>query len=512
MLERITGHALSSTCTPTRMPKHPYGPASSARRAALKSTAALGLTLALARSTLPLSSSSAGATDVLNSGAAGVRLDLRHDLVQGQERVSLARVRAQQMTDVASGAAAVAPRSGDPPDWGDYRLSLYDAETNALLFRAGFDSTLDRRQPSTATELSVVSPPVASRARLEVGKRRAGAVFQTLFSDTLDLRSNGSDHSPPPFTSTVESLLVSGAPDTKVDIAILGDGYVEAERDKFNADARRAAGYLLSVEPLKSRMSDFNVRAVFAPSRQSGITDPYLGVDRDTVLRCAYYAGGSERTLASRSNEAVREAASGVPYDFLLILANSRRYGGSAYFGGPAVVAIDSAAARYLVIHEFAHVIGGLADEYYIPTEYGPTYFGNIEPWQPNVTLSPGKGKWSHLVVDSAPSPTPWNKAEYERHFADYVRRYLRLRGTRAKEGVVERFMMDERERQAKLLAGSARRRHVGHYEGAYGYGRGVYRSGLDCIMFSLQTDYFCAACTAAIDRMIDWHCGAPRL
>jgi hypothetical protein len=171
------------------------------------------------------------------------------------------------------------------------------------------------------------------------------------------------------------------------------------------------------------------------------------------------------------------------------------------------VVAIALGAARYLVIHEFAHVMGGLTDEYYIPTAYGPTFFGNIEPWQPNVTIDPRRGKWRELAADGALQPTPWNKAEYDTYFADYVRRYFRLRGTRADESQVERFMETERARQSALLAKTDRTRLVGYYEGANGYARGAYRSEVDCIMFSLQTDYFCAACTAAIERMIDRHC-----
>src|SRR6185436_11297737 len=146
---------------------------------------------------------------------------------------------------------------------------------------------------------------------------------------------------------------------------------------------------------------DFNVRTVFVPSAESGVTEPYLGLTRNTAFRCAYGSAGSERTLAAGDNRTIREAASAAPYDFLLVIANSRRYGGSACFGGPAVVAIDSAAARYLVVHEFAHAMAGLADEYYLSAGDGPAYRGNIEPWQPNVTISPERGKWRNLL--SAP-------------------------------------------------------------------------------------------------------------
>ena len=236
------------------------------------------------------------------------------------------------------------------------------------------------------------------------------------------------------------------------------------------------------------------------------MSDSYLGLKKDTVLRCAYGSAEAERTLLAKDNRAVREIASAVPYDFLLILANARRYGGSAHFGGPAVVAIDSAAARYLVIHEFAHAMAGLADEYYIPVADGPTYHGNVEPWQPNVTVAPERAKWRNLLGE-APRPNVWNKTDYDRRFADYVRRYYRLREAGADEAAIEKLMQDEGARQAAILAQNGDLRRSGCFEGANGYARGMFRSAVDCIMFSLQSEYFCPACSAAIERAIDEHC-----
>jgi hypothetical protein len=337
------------------------------------------------------------------------------------------------------------------------------------------------------------------KVSIAIEKRRAEAVFQDVWHVALDPADDTIDRSPVAIGTRVETLFSHGPPESKVDIAIVGDGYLERDYPKFVADARRASGYLFSVEPFAKRMRDFNVRSVFAPSAQSGITDAYLGFRKDTALRCAYGTGRRERTLAVHDNRALREVASATPYDFLLVLANARRYGGSAHFAGPAVVSIDSAAARYLVLHEFAHVIGGLADEYYIPTRDGPAYAGNVEPWYPNVTTK--KSKWA------APEGTgAWNKREYDRYFADYVKRYLGLRDARVDENVVESFMRNESGRQGSLLRRSRADRRVGFFEGANGYARGAFRSEVNCIMFSLQTDYFCNACASAIERMIDVH------
>ena len=159
------------------------------------------------------------------------------------------------------------------------------------------------------------------------------------------------------------------------------------------------------------------------------------------------------------------------------------------------------------MIHEFAHAMGGLADEYYVPAAGGPTYGGNVEPWHPNVTTAPERGKWRDLLTGPGPHPAAWNKAEYEKSFASYVRRYEALRVNGADEAAIEKLMQEEAGRQAALLARNGAARRVGYYEGANGYAKGVFRAETDCIMFSLQTEYFCAACSAAIERMIDEHC-----
>jgi hypothetical protein len=397
-------------------------------------------------------------------------------------------------------------RLGDVLDWGDYRLSVFDTADRALLFRTGFDSPVGASTASAATSLSVRLPAPRRAVSLVIEKRRPGNIFQSAWNGALDPSDGSIDRSKPSSSPRVEALIVHGPAATKVDIALVSEGYRAGEYAKFLADANRAASYVFSVEPFAARMRDFNVHAVFTPSADSGATDAYLGTRRDTAFHAAYGSGNAERTLAVTDNHALYEAAAAVSYDFLLVLVNARRYGGSAFFGGPAVAAIDSAAARYLVLHEFAHVIGGLADEYYIPSGEGPVYRGNVEPWNPNVTISAGGAKWQALIAPNAREPVTWNKREYDKYFADYVKRYERLRASNADEAAVEKFLATETARQAALLAKNSAARRVGAFEGANGYATGMFRSEANCIMFSLQTDYFCRACTYAIERMIAEH------
>jgi hypothetical protein len=473
------------------------------RRNWLRHAATSGLALlvpACSRSDAPqrAATSAPAASPPFASGA--LRLDLRHRSGGGTESFTIERLRFEQIWP------GRLTQLTDGPDWGDYRLALYDSTNEALLFRQGFDTGLAPGANAATTVFSVRFPLPRRAVRVTLEKRRGTSTFAALSTLAVDPSTQIIDRSPTAIAARVDDIHVSGEPSANVDIAILGDGYREAEYAKFIGDARRAARYLFSVEPFQSRQSDFNVRAVFAASADSGVTDAYLGLQKNTVFRSAYFSGGAERTLAEGDHYALREVACAAPYDFLLVLANARRYGGSSYFGGPAVVAIDSAAARYLVIHEFAHAMGGLADEYYVPAAGGPSYGGNVEPWYPNVTISPYSGKWRERLNDAQSRPTAWNKAEYDPYFAGYVKRYEALRANGVEEKVVEQFMAQAAKQQAALLAKNHPPRNVGYYEGAHGYAKGLYRAGADCIMFSLQTQYFCAACTAAIERMIDAH------
>lgn len=474
-----------------------------ARRRLLQHVAASGLTLlvpACSRTDTPQPARQSAPAVTPLSAPGALRLDLRHRAMDGNETFTLERLRFEPTWPGPSS------RLADGPDWGDYRLSLHDPAAETLVFRQGFETGLTPDARAATTQLSIRVPMPLRPLRATLEKRRGTNAFVALSTFAIDATSANIDRAPVAVPTRVNDIHISGEPNVKVDIAILGDGYREADYAKFVDDARRAAGYLLSVEPFQSRRSDFNVRAVFAASADSGVTDPYLGIRGNTVFRSTYFSGGSERALATGDDYALREAASAVPYDFLLVLANARRYGGSAYFGGPAVVAIDSAAARYLVIHEFAHAIGGLADEYYVPSAGGPAYGGNVEPWYPNVTISPTSGKWRERLSAPASQPAVWNKAQYDNEFAQYVKRYQTLREQGADETVIEQLMAQARERQTALLAKHDTPRKVGYFEGANGYAKGMYRAEANCIMFSLQTQYFCAACRAAIERMIDAH------
>ena len=149
-------------------------------------------------------------------------------------------------------------------------------------------------------------------------------------------------------------------------------------------------------------------------------------------------------------NRTLRDVASFAPYEFIEILVNGETYGGGGIFNQFASVAIDNRWSAYVGVHEFAHHLAGLADEYYtsdvayLPPEH------KTEPWELNVTalLDPANLKWRDLLAPGTPVPTPWDKDEFDRFERDIQRGRKELRAAGKHEANID-----------ALSAWSARRR-----------------------------------------------------
>jgi hypothetical protein len=296
-----------------------------------------------------------------------------------------------------------------------------------------------------------------------------------------------------------------------VDLLVLGEGYTEAQRPKFHDDVRRLVDELFRYEPFRSRRTDFNVRAIDLPAREPGVHRPQAGAPRRTPLSTEYNIFDSERYLLTQDNRALRDAAAGTPYEFVEILVNESHYGGGGIFNAHATAAADSAEAGYLFVHEFAHHVAGLADEYYTSdVAYETGVVNRPEPWEPNISATSDRErlKWRDLVEPSTPLPTPWPKAEFEARQREYQRQRRELRRTGAPESAMASLMAGQREFETALFARAPFARAVGAFEGAGYEATGLYRSEQDCVMFSRNVVGFCRVCQRAISRVIDLYAG----
>jgi hypothetical protein len=402
----------------------------------------------------------------------------------------------------------------DDTNLGKYLFVVIDPATNQMVWSRGFSSIYGEWETTGAAAAgiwqtfreSVRFPEPRGRAQLVLEKRAADGTFHEIYSTVVDPAGRLVDRSPVSAAGKVWTVFENGPPAVKADLLLLGDGYTAAEMDKLHADVRRLTGALFAAEPFKSHREDFNVRALDLPSPASGVSDSSTGTWRRTPLGLAYNAFGSERYMLTFADEAVREAAAQAPYDALILLANSRKYGGGGIYNLWNTAAVDSAESAYLVVHEFGHSFAGLGDEYYTSQVAYETFNPRgVEPWEPNVTalLDPQHLKWGDLVEKATPVPTPWNQEAFDKTMLGFEKRRRELREKSAPEEQMEALFQEVRETTTPMLRAEKFFGQVGAFQGASYQAKGLYRPEVDCIMFSRNPKSFCAVCARAIERVI---------
>ena len=437
-----------------------------------------------------------------------MRVDYFHAGGLGTEIVSLDQI-------VSDGPwAGSRTRLVDDLNLGKYRLEVIDRRTNSVLYSRGFSSiygewetTPESREKHGTFHESLRFPWPRDPVQVVLKVRDAESSFHEIWSTVIEPTSrfvNPADRAP---AGEVWTLFENGPPSEKVDLLVLGDGYAAGEREKFQADARRLVEALFEEEPFRSRRGDFNVRGLDLPSAESGVTRPRAGQFRRTPLSAEYNIFDSERYILTYDNRALRDAASAAPYEFIEILVNEAQYGGGGIFNFQATAAADTGFAEYVFIHEFGHHFAGLADEYYtsdVAYETGAAY--HPEPWEQNVTAlhDPANVKWGDLIASDTPLPTPWDKAAFESGAIEAQSERRALRTERAPEAEVDALFTAQMERETALLAGMAHAGKVGAFEGASYEPTGLYRSEIDCIMFTRNPVGFCRVCNRALSNVID--------
>ena len=437
-----------------------------------------------------------------------MRVDYFHSGGPGVEILSLDRV-------VSDGPwAGSRSRLIDDLNLGKYLFEVIDRQTNATIYSRGFasiygewETTPEARQVHRTFHESLRFPWPQRPVQVVLKVRDAENSFHEIWSTVVDPASRFVNPVDRPPLGEVWALQENGPPAEKVDLLVIGEGYVEAELPKFHADARRLVEALFAEEPFRSRRSDFNVWGLDLPSAESGVSRPRALEFRRTPLSAEYNIFDSERYLLTYDNRALRNAASAAPYEFLEIVVNEEQYGGGGIFNFQATAAADTGFAEYVFVHEFGHHFAGLADEYYtsdVAYETGGAY--HPEPWEPNVTAlhDPEQLKWGDLVEEGTPLPTPWNKTAFETgsNAAQAERRTLRSQG--APEEEIDRLFTEQMENDTRTLAGMAHAGKVGVFEGASYEPIGLYRSEIDCIMFTRNPVGFCRVCQRGITRVID--------
>jgi hypothetical protein len=399
----------------------------------------------------------------------------------------------------------------------DLKLGLYffeviDKESRILLYSRGFASVFGEWQsiPEASEAWGTFSeslrfPWPKKSVTIILNKRDSVNNFYKIWTVDIDPSSRQVNPADMIHTNKVDVISENGPADKKVDIVILGDGYSGTEMDKFRKDATRLAGFLLKAEPFKSRANDFNIRAIETPSETSGVTKPHHGVFKRTPLSVHYSSFDSERYALTYDNKTVRDVASQVPYDLMVIMVNERTYGGGGIYNLYTTVSADNKFAEYIMVHEMGHHIAGLADEYYTsPVSYEVSQV-KVEPWETNITALFDKSnlKWKDLVESGTPIPTIWNKAEFDKFGYSIQKERDSLRKAMAPETVMEDLFTRQMNKENEFFSKEKYIGKVGAFEGAGYMATGMYRPQIDCIMYTRHM-VFCKVCSRSIETVID--------
>ncbi|MDR1414514.1 MAG: IgA Peptidase M64 [Odoribacteraceae bacterium] len=353
----------------------------------------------------------------------------------------------------------------DSTFYGNYRVTVRDLATGTLIYSRGFCTlfgewrgTEEAKGEKRAAPGVVRVPYPRDGVMIELFVRDRQGIFQekcrqvVMPGDPFIKREKITAH-------PTRDIHLSGQPAQRVDIVLLPEGYTAAEMDKFVVDCRAFTAGFFSFSPYKEHAGLFNIRAVLAPSVESGADIPREGIWKNTLLDFSYYTLGTERYLMTYDYKGVCDLAANVPYDFIYVIVNTAKYGGGAIYHHYGSGSSGDILATKVHVHEFCHLFLGLGDEYAEDGAYNDTYPPDVEPWEANLTtLVAFDKKWKDLLDKDIPAPTPVDPSLPHR---------------------------------------------VGVYEGA-GYAfKGVYRPYPDCLMRTLKGDKFCPVCTRAIIQQI---------
>lgn len=416
---------------------------------------------------------------------------------------------------------------------GAYYYKVYDTSSGELLYSKGFDSYFKEYQTSEEAingmkrtyHESAIIPYPKKPIKFVIAKRNKEYKFDEIFSVKIDpadlyiIKDVIKDHEVEIYKSHF-----SGDPHSKVDVVILSEGYTFDEKEKYEKDLKRYTEVFLNHEPFKTNGDKFNIYGIYKPSEESLCDEPGANIYRNTVLNSTFYSLGSERYLLTEDNKTLRDLAANVPYDAIYIMVNNPRYGGGGIYNFYCTFVTDNQFSEYIFLHEFGHSFGGLADEYYTSeTAYSDFYPAGIEPVEPNITrlLDPENVKWKNSLNHDIEIPTPWEKENYDKmdlawqkerralnkHIAELKRKKAPQKEIEAVQDEYNHKDFIHSSEVDNYLQSSKYWNNVGVYEGAGYSANGMYRSMIDCLMFSKGNKPFCKVCEKAVKSVIEFYC-----
>ena len=356
------------------------------------------------------------------------------------------------------------------PVRGNGEVKIIDIQSNKILYHNSFSSlfqewltTNEAANSTRSFEFTQLVPFPKQEVIIETtlfnneGKIQATTRHKVDPNDKLIRNLNSRETTPHQY------LLKNGSSQECIDIAIMAEGYTEQEMELFIQDAQAACDEIMRYEPFASHKDKFNVIAVKCPSQQSDVSVPQDGVWKQTAINSNFMTFYSPRYLTTNSVHLIHDNLIGIPYEHLIVLANTDTYGGGGIYNSYTLTTAHNPYFKPVVVHEFGHSFGALGDEYFYeqPDHTENFYALGYEPWEPNITsLVDFDSKWKDMLpkgTDIPTEPTDKRKKKYT----------------------------------------------VGVYEGGGYMTKGMYRPAVICRMRDNVATQFCPVCQRAIERII---------
>jgi hypothetical protein len=362
------------------------------------------------------------------------------------------------------------PRFLIPPfEVGKCALKMYDAATNKLIYAHGFDTMYAEYSTTTPAlngvkhmfERSLHVPEPKKPVKIVYERRDKANLLIPRLAFTLDPADYHIIKENPP-GDTVFEIQNSGDSHTHLDFLFLSEGYAAGDKDKFNADVRKMSDFMFTVEPYKSARDRISIRGIFRASPERGVDEPRQRSFKNTLMDASYNTFDLDRYLLVEDDFTMHRLAAQAPYDALIILVNSNRYGGGSIALDYCVASVDGPGANRIMVHELGHSFAFLADEYAGDVAYNDMYPKGVEPLEPNITelLDPPNIKWKSLLTPGIALPSAGNNIT-----------------------------------------------QVGAFEGAGYLTKGMYRPQPNCWMGNAgRMNGFCPVCIASLSRVIDYY------
>ena len=218
---------------------------------------------------------------------------------------------------------------------GNGQIIVKDLASKQCIYKTSFSSlfqewlsTDEAKETAKGFENTFLLPYPKQPVEVEVTlysprKKRLATYKHIVRPDDILIHKRGVSHVTPH-----RYMLQSGNEKDCIDVAILAEGYTEKEMDIFYQDAQRTCESLFSYEPFRSMKGKFNIVAVASPSTDSGVSVPRKNQWKQTAVHSHFDTFYSDRYLTTSRVKSIHNALAGIPYEHIIILANTDVYGG----------------------------------------------------------------------------------------------------------------------------------------------------------------------------------------